>query len=894
MFRRDKSLGLPGFGGDDEEYNSLKQKLVSPSGKSQCLPPSSVSASSSTKGQDATKAQAASPAGAATVTKPDAPLGNAGTAAMVASTNRPVSPIVRPATPGAITAPPEASPAADAASKVTGSIEGNAGNESLSNESVQAGSSRADEMGNSEASLNAGQVGLPKKVSFAREPSEETAEGVSKAAGGLADGDGGDMSEPGGSSLPPVGSGPSAASQPSVASSPPAGNPIEAAIALTSDWLTRQGIGARTAAAFDYAINHMGPAAQQAVQGGRQLWAAHGRQAAGEMLKWPMLAHVCIGVGLTFLLCQTGLLLSLLLLPWAVLYFWLLWSHHYERLKVAVKAAVRIEQIMAQTMPEAETAHWASVLLSKAWPLFLNDLVSSKLLPKVAPWFLSRYMPPMLAKVEIVKANFGDTAPVITSIKAFREGGGRNHVELEASMEMVCADNMSVQATAYVAGMAGIPWTTYISGLQLTGTMRVGLRFRKSLPFVERVTISFARPPQVSCAIKVMGALDAASMPLVASYVDYTLQNAIKSSLCWPNRLVMVDVVRAAAFALDLPVPPPTPEEISIVTPRAVSKGKSALSALSKTFRSKKGKAPAVAAVATLLVEVIEAKDLLAADSGGTSDPYVKGSIGAARFQTSVISKNLNPHWNQKFELPIADWSLPESYTLVLRVKDYDMFSANDAIGRADLDVSAMRGGGRKEEWLSLVDGGKGKIRVVVEVKEEGGKGATGSNDSDLASPAAATAAAAAGGYGTSAAVGGRAVEQSVSSGSTSSLDSHPVSPARSDDPAAGAAATTGAAPPLRLPPRSPLPISPHSLLLRLQIRLVQRPGWHQPQPWQPRQRQQQQQQQHHHRHHHHRRRLSQGYATRGHQQQHHRSAHHARGDRAQVCKQQHAQGGPA
>ncbi|CAI7791828.1 unnamed protein product [Closterium sp. NIES-53] len=790
----------PRFGGDDEEYNSLKQKLASPSQKSVRLPPSSSgSAASSASNRDAPAAGAAASVTKADVKKTDVPLESARTAANVLPAII-TAPIVRPdifsdaaATSSATAAAPD--PSADA-SNATGSISRKASNESRTNESVQAGNSGADETGSKEGSLHARQAGTSKRVAFAL-PSLETGEpakGFTKAVGGAADGDGGDKREAGDSPLPAVGSRPSE-SQPSNASSPstspPAENPIESALAVASDWLRRQGIGARAVAAIDHAIHNMGPAAQGAAQAGRQLWAAHGRQAVGEVMKWPMLAHVCIGVGLTFLLCQTGFFLSLLLLPWAVLYFWLLWAHHYERLKVAVRAAVRIEQLMSRAMPEAETAFWASVLLSKAWPLFLNDLVSTKLMPKVAPWFLSRYKPPMLAKVEVVKANFGDTAPVITSIKVFREGGGRNHVELEASVELVGADNLSVQATAYVAGMASIPWTAYITGLQLTGTMRVGLRFRRSLPFVDRVTLSFVRPPQVSCAIKVMGALDAASMPLVASYVDYTIQNALKTSLCWPNRLVVVDAVRAAAFVLDLPVPPPTPEEISIVTPRPVTKGKSTLSAISKKFLSKKGKdgTTVLPAVATLLVEVIEAKDLLAADSGGTSDPYVKGSIGAARFQTAVISKNLNPQWKQKFEVPVADWSLPESYTLILRVKDYDMFSANDAIGRAQMDISAVRGAGRKEEWVPLVDGGKGKIRVAVEVREEGGIGASAS-DSDPAGPSASAAAAAA------AAGGGRRVERAASDASTCtresySHDSQSVSPARSEDAARAAAPTT-------------------------------------------------------------------------------------------------------
>ncbi|CAI6009053.1 unnamed protein product [Closterium sp. NIES-65] len=629
MFRNG-SLGLPGFGGDDEEYNTLKQKLASPSQKSVRLPPSSSgSAASSASNRDVPAAGAAASAKKADVQKTDVPLESARTAANVSPAIITV-PIVRPdifsdaaATPSATAAAPDPSPDASSA---TGSISRKASNESRTNESVQAGSSGADETGSKEGSLHARQAGTSKRVAFAL-PSLETGEPAkefTKAVRGLL---------------------------------------MAMAVISTA--------GNRSARSGCYR-----PCDSQVSQGGRE----GGREGAGEG------AGVGTGAGAGEEAGEggggrgsgggSGVAYAL-------------WTHHYERLKVAVRAAVRIEQLMSrampeaetafwasvllskawplflnashtphsslppflvtlQAMPEAETAFWASVLLSKAWPLFLNDLVSTKLMPKVAPWFLSRYKPPMLvrpsastfppdagcspmllhpsmsAKVEVVKANFGDTAPVITSIKAFREGGGRNHVkleasveeaaacannktvlpaptplvasplqshltlsmtrswrrvlrqhecassrELEASVELVGADNLSVQATAYVAGMGSIPWTAYITGLQLTGTMRVGLRFRRSLPFVDRVTLSFVRPPQVSCAIKVMGALDAGSIPLVASYVvrachgvgwescfayvcysccpshpmafpippgneqEYTLQNALKTSLCW-------------------------------------------------------------------------------------------------------------------------------------------------------------------------------------------------------------------------------------------------------------------------------------------------------------------------------------------------------------------------
>ncbi|CAI5970529.1 unnamed protein product [Closterium sp. NIES-65] len=625
----------------------------------------------------------------------------------------------------------------------------------------------------------------------------------------------------------------------------------------------------------------------------------------------------------------------------------------------------------------------------------------TKLMPKVAPWFLSRYKPPMLvrpsastfppdagcspmllhpsmsAKVEVVKANFGDTAPVITSIKAFREeeagatmwrhhvmphylpftplsiaarlpfitpeaggecggGGGvcqqqncaastdplvasplqshltlsmtrswrrvlRQHEcassrELEASVELVGADNLSVQATAYVAGMGSIPWTAYITGCSsparcvwaalpllarlcgcgdgccrsvvnalslpafcalpipipipadasgtappllaaFCGPMRVGLRFRRSLPFVDRVTLSFVRPPQVSCAIKVMGALDAASIPLVASYVEscfayvcysccpshpmafpiplatsrstlsktpsrrpsagyvpvvpLLLTPMTVSSDQTPNRLVVVDAVRAAALVLDLftCVIPSTPFPLhptpSICSPPAGGGGRGTLSAISKKFLSKKGKdgAAALPAVATLLVEVMEAKDLLAADSGGTSDPYPMMRSGGLR------------------------WTLVR-----------------------------FRGAGRKEEWLPLVDGGNGKIRVAVEVKEDGGIGPSGS-DSDPAGPSAVAAGGSAGGESGGAAVGGRGVERAASDASTCTLesythDSQSVSAACSEDAARVAAPHHSHSAPAKLAPANTActPQGPHSCSLSV-LRLAHTKQAHPIQP---------------------------------------------------------------
>jgi len=48
---------------------------------------------------------------------------------------------------------------------------------------------------------------------------------------------------------------------------------------------------------------------------------------------------------------------------------------------------------------------------------------------------------------------------------------------------------------------------------------------------------------------------------------------------------------------------------------------------------------------------VVEAKDLLAADLGGTSDPYAMVYSGQHKFRTKTISKTLQPKWNETFKM---------------------------------------------------------------------------------------------------------------------------------------------------------------------------------------------------------------------------------------------------
>jgi len=50
-------------------------------------------------------------------------------------------------------------------------------------------------------------------------------------------------------------------------------------------------------------------------------------------------------------------------------------------------------------------------------------------------------------------------------------------------------------------------------------------------------------------------------------------------------------------------------------------------------------------------VNIVKGEGLKAADTDGKSDPLVKVKAHGTTFQTKAIKHNLNPEWNEKFDL---------------------------------------------------------------------------------------------------------------------------------------------------------------------------------------------------------------------------------------------------
>jgi len=124
-----------------------------------------------------------------------------------------------------------------------------------------------------------------------------------------------------------------------------------------------------------------------------------------------------------------------------------------------------------------------------------------------------------------------------------------------------------------------------------------------------------------------------------------------------------------------------------------------------------------------VLIGNFSCKGLPAADSNGLSDPYIVGDFDNYRtFKTPKINKTLNPVW--------TDFSTQFFYEtkygrklhlkfLKFDVYDHDMFSKDDYLGQAKIDLYTLATGPIHHE-LTLKDGSKdaGIIRFDVRMEE--------------------------------------------------------------------------------------------------------------------------------------------------------------------------------
>ncbi|XP_056126388.1 extended synaptotagmin-1 isoform X2 [Rhinichthys klamathensis goyatoka] len=142
---------------------------------------------------------------------------------------------------------------------------------------------------------------------------------------------------------------------------------------------------------------------------------------------------------------------------------------------------------------------------------------------------------------------------------------------------------------------------------------------------------------------------------------------------------------------------------------------------LSKSSASRPQKSTPHSSFATeglLRIHLVEAQNLVAKDNmmggmvKGKSDPYVKIQIGGETFKSQVIKENLNPTWNEMYEVVLTQ--LP-GQDLTLEVFDKDMDMKDDFMGRLKMNLSDIISSQYINEWFSLSDVKRGRVHLGLE-----------------------------------------------------------------------------------------------------------------------------------------------------------------------------------
>nr|XP_029135397.1 extended synaptotagmin-1-like [Labrus bergylta] len=118
-----------------------------------------------------------------------------------------------------------------------------------------------------------------------------------------------------------------------------------------------------------------------------------------------------------------------------------------------------------------------------------------------------------------------------------------------------------------------------------------------------------------------------------------------------------------------------------------------------------------------LRIHLLEAQSLVAKDNlmggmvKGKSDPYVKIKIGDVAFKSHVIKENLNPTWNEMYEVVLEGNSFQE-----IKFEAFDKdFDSDDFLGRFSVKLNEVMRSQYTDKWFTLNDVKSGRVHLILE-----------------------------------------------------------------------------------------------------------------------------------------------------------------------------------
>ncbi|KAM6222469.1 extended synaptotagmin-3 [Rhynchocyon petersi] len=311
--------------------------------------------------------------------------------------------------------------------------------------------------------------------------------------------------------------------------------------------------------------------------------------------------------------------------------------------------------------PDVERVEWVNKIISQTWP-YLSMIMENKFREKLEPKIREKNT--HLRTFTFTKLCFGQKCPRVNGVKAHTNKYNRRQVVLDLQLCYIGDCEISVELQKIQAG---------VKGIQLQGTLRIILEpLLEDKPFVGAVTVFFLQKPHLQ--INWTGLTNLLDAPGINEMSDSLLEDLIATHLVLPNRLTMPLKKGLDVTNLRYPLP-----------------------------------------CGVIRVHLLEAEKLAQKDNflglGGKSDPYAKVSIGLQHFRSKTIYRNLNPIWNEVFELIV--YEVP-GQDLEVDLYDEDP-DRDDFLGSLQICLGDVMTNRVVDEWFVLNDTTSGRLHLRLE-----------------------------------------------------------------------------------------------------------------------------------------------------------------------------------
>ncbi|XP_061342089.1 synaptotagmin-2-like [Gastrolobium bilobum] len=278
--------------------------------------------------------------------------------------------------------------------------------------------------------------------------------------------------------------------------------------------------------------------------------------------------------------------------------------------------------------PDFDRLDWLNRFVECMWP-YLEKAIC-KTAKEIAKPIIAEQIPKYkIDSVEFVTLTLGSLPPTFQGMKVYVTD--EKELIMEPSIKWAGNPNVTLAVKAF-----GLKATIQIVDLQVFLSPRITLKpLVPSFPCFANIYVSLMEKPHVDFGLKLIGA-DLMSIPGVYRVVQELIKDQVANMYLWPKTL-----------------------EVQIMD-------------LTKAFKRPVG---------VLHVKVLNAMKLKKKDLLGASDPYVKLKLTEDKLpskKTTVKHKNLNPEWNEEFNLVVKD---PETQVLEINVYDWEQVGKHDKMG---------------------------------------------------------------------------------------------------------------------------------------------------------------------------------------------------------------------